>query len=259
MSSRPTTRQTSLHTAAMLGDTAKLASSLASLIQHPRNAGSVLHEATAFNQPAVVELLLKAVDAHDQVDTKDFVDPIDQQGKTPLYLAAASGLYSIAATLIRYGANVNFAVPKSKRTPLMVASLNRHVAIVQLLLKHGADVNAWDFQQRSVLMYALTSFDCSQLLINQGSDVNHTDQNGTLALMEAAYVGDKAMVRLLLHAGARLQGLDDPKKQRAAQWAIRNGLGDVIDQSRTELKRLMGGTKPQHHHALATPTKFTSR
>ena len=69
------------------------------------------------------------------------VNAKDQNGRTPLQLAALKGHKEVAELLIAEGADVN-AKTNSGWTPLVVAAVRGHKEVVELLIAKGADVNA---------------------------------------------------------------------------------------------------------------------
>ena len=67
----------------------------------------------------------------------------DNQGNTPLILAAQIGWYEGAERLLAGRANVD--VPNNRgETPLMLAVQRRDIALVRLLMERGADPNRTD-------------------------------------------------------------------------------------------------------------------
>lgn len=67
-----------------------------------------------------------------------YLSQTNQQGETPLHLAARFGHMRIATLLIGYGAEVDF--PDSNGlTPLMKAAHEGHAEMATLLLENGAD------------------------------------------------------------------------------------------------------------------------
>ena len=69
------------------------------------------------------------------------VNAKDQNGRTPLQLAALKGHKEVAELLITKGADVN-AKTNSGWTPLVVAAVRGHKEVAELLIAKGADVNA---------------------------------------------------------------------------------------------------------------------
>jgi len=64
----------------------------------------------------------------------------DEDGDTPLHLAAEEGQTIIAEFLISKGAKVN-GKSNNKETPLHLAAEKGHLEMVRLLIKKGADIN----------------------------------------------------------------------------------------------------------------------
>ena len=77
----------------------------------------------------------------------------DNEGWTPLILAARSGNPEICKMLLKAGANVN-ACTKFETTPLMMAASSANPAVCRMLLGAGADVNARNCYETTALMMA---------------------------------------------------------------------------------------------------------
>ena len=75
------------------------------------------------------------------MDGKAKVDAEDENGVTPLHLAACKGHAEVARMLLEKKADVN-AEDKYRRTPLHRAAKNGHVEVVGTLLDGGAKVDA---------------------------------------------------------------------------------------------------------------------
>jgi ankyrin repeat protein len=65
------------------------------------------------------------------------IDPKDDTGRTPLYLAALEGHDKLVELLASKGADVN-TKDRDGQTALSIASKRHHQAVVDMLLKHGA-------------------------------------------------------------------------------------------------------------------------
>ncbi len=65
---------------------------------------------------------------------------IDQDGWTPLLLAAKNGHWEIVKVLVAANADVNVKTVKEGNTPLHYAALAGNAEIIELLLKKGADI-----------------------------------------------------------------------------------------------------------------------
>ena len=89
-------------------------------------------------------------------------------------------------------------------TPVMLAARHGHVAMVAMLLAHGADADAQDRSGWSALSLAATAghLECLGRLLRDGvTDVHMTDRLGRTALAEAAANGHWASLQLLLSHG----------------------------------------------------------
>ncbi len=160
---------------------------------------------------------------------------------TPLGIAIRQRHVGIVQTLLKYGADPNYASKsKSKSlfaaqgfrlggpgmTPLSLLAKNfgdarRKTALDQamldLLLEHGADVESKDDDGNQVLHYLCKSLSSVNLnfrnnaaderlvltLLDQGIDINATNYNGECPLFHAAVNCNEQLVSLLLLNGAR--------------------------------------------------------
>ena len=233
--------------------------------------------AAAKNQPEMIRFL---VSKGAQVDARSVVrdwprrmtaeerpKDMNRGGMTGLMIAARDGRMEAARTLLKLGADPNFADPDGS-TPLIVALMNGHWDMAKLLIESGSDVNAWDLWGQSPLYMAVdmntlpkgartelptmdqaTGMDIIHLLIARGANVNvqlklrppyrNVGQDrladpeidyGTTPLMRAAKAADVPAMKALLDAGARVD--------------LRNSLGH------TALLLAAGATRGR-----ATPTR----
>ncbi len=75
------------------------------------------------------------------------VDSRDEQGNTPLALAAQEGSFEAASLLIKNGADLESRkLDETGATPLIIAALSGHESVVQLLLISGANPHAATFR-----------------------------------------------------------------------------------------------------------------
>ena len=141
----------------------------------------------------------------------------DGDDEPPLTYADAKG----AATLIKYGANVNARCPGG-RTPLMKALCppNVHLDAVLVLLAEGADATAGDDFGMTPLMLATLFTDTAtmQSLFAHGADANKGDIAGETPLIGAVLCKDVDKVKLLLEHGAQTAGRD-AEGVTALSWA----------------------------------------
>ncbi|KAF9884965.1 hypothetical protein FE257_000875 [Aspergillus nanangensis] len=85
----------------------------------------LLSVAAQGGNPRLVQLLLDAASTE--------VAALDNQGHTPLFLAASHGHRPVVQLLLEHGADPNVA-DRGRRTPLHIASLRGHTAVVETLL-----------------------------------------------------------------------------------------------------------------------------
>ncbi|KAM8892454.1 ankyrin repeat domain-containing protein 27 [Spinachia spinachia] len=124
-------------------------------------------------------------------------------GFTPLHVAALHGHCSLAALLIRHGANVNARTNQSA-TPLHLASQSSHVQVVRFLLECNAKLNKKDHYGNTPLIQACLcrSPEAASTLLQSDALVNAANQQGNTALHEAVRAGHQELVELLLRGGA---------------------------------------------------------
>jgi ankyrin repeat protein len=145
---------------------------------------------------------------------------VDNDGRTPLYVAIPSGDDDMVEQLIKAGARVNIQVsiqdPRSysskahskfdlgyANTPLMYAAAMNERYIAEKLLESGADANARNEKGCYVIMFAARTdnLELVQMLIDKGANasVRLNDGRSTIALLGDAY-GE--MIKLLEKNGA---------------------------------------------------------
>ena len=139
------------------------------------------------------ELLAAGADANNQ----------DEEGWTPLMIAAQGGQLEVMRALLAAGADAAAALPQG-HTALFLAAQGGHLELMHLLLDAGADVNIAVSVLGTPLMAATRKrhTDAVRLLLDAGAEVNATASDGTTALFLAAKNGHTDTVRLLLDAGA---------------------------------------------------------
>jgi ankyrin repeat protein len=124
-----------------------------------------------------------------------------------LCCAAEVGLCRVAEFALDHGADVELAGPDAQ--PLIMAVQRGHVSMVSLLCERGASVQT-RFGHMNSLDEAVISgdkgADMVKVLLKHGADVNVVADSGkhSVAVLEAAAVGDCNIVQLLLEAGAVL-------------------------------------------------------
>lgn len=145
---------------------------------------------------------------------------------TPLFLAARGGYLKVAAALLRHGAYPN--IPnKLGDTPLHTAVRYGHIDMVKLLLSYGANANATNHNYSTPLHWAASfnRWDVMTRLIEHGASVGVTDCDGDTPLHLAADFGAVAAVTKLAGSGSNLDA-----KNVAGQTALhRAALGGYAE------------------------------
>ena len=151
---------------------------------------------------------VKKVQALLQSDPKLASDR-DNNGDTPLHLAALHGQFAAAQALIDAGANVNAKNNYGAFTPdqlWKVFSSSNHQDPVTLLAVHGVDARdmANGYTPLDLAMFASRRKEMVQLLLSKGADVNARAASGTTPLFWAVMRDQKEEVSVLLDHGANV-------------------------------------------------------
>ena len=178
------------------------------------------------------------------------VDEKDDNGATPLIIAAYSGQGDVAAFLISEGADVR-AKDSNDTSALHAAAIGGYKGVAELLLAEGVDVDAKDAEGATPLGWAayFGYEDVVALLLLKGADVNARDNRGSTPLHAAtAQVkatpgtapGDHAaVVKLLIARGADVNARD-PNGGTPLMWAAFFGkprVAEILDCQRRGRRR----------------------
>ncbi|MCW5782009.1 MAG: ankyrin repeat domain-containing protein [Nitrospirales bacterium] len=161
---------------------------------------TALHYAAKGGQEGIVDLLL----------TKGAeINARGNRGETPLYVATYYCHRWVVRTLLEKGANVANKFKTNNGlwlAPIFSASGNGcDPIILKYLLNAGADPNETEpgYGYRPLMFSAnIKDPQTSELLLSAGAKVNHQANDGTTALIVAAWNGNKEVVQLLLASGA---------------------------------------------------------
>ncbi len=140
------------------------------------------------------------------VGSSESANSADATLTTPLMYAAEIGSLQAMELLIARGADVN-AQNTLGITALMWSSSN--VGKVRLLLSHNADPNKATQMGRTAMMMAAASSPSSEILkmlMAKGADAKAKDTFGGTALNVACLSDDMSAIRLLVEAGADVNG-----------------------------------------------------
>ncbi len=138
------------------------------------------------------------------------VNYADENGATPLILAARNGRVEAVGALLDAGADMELAAeyPAQVDTPLSAAVQNSasSAVVVELLLTRGAKLDGRGRDGRTALMAAAARGldDMVSMLIVRGADIEAQKVDGTTALFWAAHAGHADVVVLLLSKGAKV-------------------------------------------------------
>uniref|UniRef100_A0A1A8EE69 Ankyrin repeat domain 27 (VPS9 domain) n=1 Tax=Nothobranchius kadleci TaxID=1051664 RepID=A0A1A8EE69_NOTKA len=131
------------------------------------------------------------------------VNSTNTDGFSPLHVAALHGRSTLAALLVRHGANVNARTNQSA-TPLHLASQNSHIQVMKFLLECNAKLNKKDQYGNTPLIHACLrgNVEAADTLLQSHALVNMVNLQGNSALHVAVRGGHQELVELLLRAGA---------------------------------------------------------
>ncbi|CAJ1392563.1 unnamed protein product [Effrenium voratum] len=129
----------------------------------------------------------------------------DDDGVTPLHLAAQHGRAEVVHCLLQNGADMNKARTSNGDTPLHVAARNRRAEVVNCLLEAGADKDKGD-NDGATPLYLCAQHGRAEIaghLIDAGADKDRgMGRHGITPLQIASRNGHLEIVQGLLEAGA---------------------------------------------------------
>lgn len=165
----------------------------------------------------------------------------DEQGLTPLMVAALNGRVRLTEELIASKADLNMQDALGE-TALMKAICNGYNRTAQLLIEAKADLDIQSNKGLTALMRAVHKGDMDILggLLAHGVDLDLQDCYGLTALMHAVQTGFNDVVLFLIVAGADLDKKDITDKT-ARDWA--NAYAHV------ECLRLLDAIQKEKNHS----------
>uniref|UniRef100_A0A8C0AEF8 Ankyrin repeat domain-containing protein 27 n=1 Tax=Bos mutus grunniens TaxID=30521 RepID=A0A8C0AEF8_BOSMU len=137
------------------------------------------------------------------------VNVTNQDGSSPLHVAALHGRADLILLLVKHGASVG-ARDTSQAVPLHLACQQGHFQVVKCLLESNAKPNKKDISGNTPLIYACSRghHEVAALLLQHGASINASNNKGNTALHEAVIERHVFVVELLLLHGASAQVLN---------------------------------------------------
>ncbi|MGH1287527.1 ankyrin repeat domain-containing protein [Bacillus toyonensis] len=119
--------------------------------------------------------------------------------ETALLAATEKNETNTVISLLKQGANIN-ATDSQGRTPLMIATYKNDIKIAKALIDAGADVNIQDNMKNNPFLYAGAEgyLDILKLTIDAGADPALTNRYGGTALIPASEHGYITIIKELL-------------------------------------------------------------
>ncbi len=135
----------------------------------------------------------------------------DENGYSGLLAAAAQGNVALIKSLIAAGEKIDIRDAQG-RTPLHVAAFHAHHDAMRALVAAGADPNALENDRYDIVTIAAVANDVPTLdlsLALGASAGNVTSRYDGTALIAAAHLGHTEVVRALIEAGAPLDHVNN--------------------------------------------------
>lgn len=127
----------------------------------------------------------------------------NQDGLTPLNLAASKGRLTIVRDLLALGADWRIGDNEGSQ-PIHNAAAGGRTRIIDLLLDAGSDINVQDNNSETALLFSLSfgKFETAGRLLDRGADIRLANSRGLTPLHHAASQGSIDLCRRIIAMGA---------------------------------------------------------
>eukprot|EP01136_Pigoraptor_vietnamica_P000099 Opistho-1_new@24980 len=180
----------------------------------------------------------------------------DDNGATPLHIAACTGHYACVKLLLDSGADAR-ATDNEASFPAHKAAYNGHLDCLRLLLSSFPEhLNVLDGEMSTPLHKAVYNghADCAQYLLDRGCVVDPVDGSGWTPLHMAAHRGKSSCVALLLARGASVASLVPTGRHGPLHLAVRAGqlecIRQLVSSNRAYVDLQDGDGRTALHHAV---------
>ena len=159
---------------------------------------------------------------------------IDQEGNTPLHIAAREGKLEEVKKLIHYILNINPSLIEAKNnfgsSPLHYATWFGQLPIIKYLMKQGADIKTKDIFDQTLIHSAAWNGDLKlvKFFLEKGFFLEEKDKKGNTPLLSAAQNNHLQVMKFLISKGANIAAQDN-NGDNIFIIAIRNANIKIID------------------------------
>ena len=163
------------------------------------------------------------------LEIKALVNTMDDEFRTPLFLAASNGYAQAVDSLLRKGADIEKSNMEDF-TPLYSAAASGYLEVVKILLAYGADTEAATYFKNRTPLYAAARYghvDTVKVLLEKGANKEARNEDGWTPLRSAANGGHVEVVKMLLKHGADKEA-KDKNGYRALMAAVDIGHAEVV-------------------------------
>ncbi len=169
------------------------------------------------------------------LDTGSDANKRDLSGRTPAHIAAHASAYDTLRVLVKAGADIK-ALDHQRYDVITIAAVNNDVQMVNLAIELGGNPKAVTSQYDGTALIAaahLGHVEVVETLITSGAPLNHINNLGWTALIEAIILGDGGtnhteIVKELIDAGAD-KSIADRNGNLPIKHARQLGFSEIID------------------------------